>query len=181
MRGRMVAYGVASAVAILATALTTAPAVAQSRPESSSDPATIHRVNADSIASRMDASVLVRVVAGQQVEELALDDEARPAGFAERLGFAAAFTAVGAGLGYSWWHSCNDPESDAIFSCIVAPRRLGTSVRFGAYTGLAVGLAGLLGDLKVVERNKLVRAAASGLLVDHQARSGFRVGANLRF
>ncbi len=160
MRGRTVTYGVASAVAILATALTTAPAVAQSRPES---------------------SVLVRVVAGQQVDELDSDDEGRPAGFAGRLGFAAAFTAVGAGLGYSWWHTCNDPESEAIFSCIVAPRRLGTSVRFGAYTGLAVGLIGLVGDLKVVERNKLVRAAGSGLLIDYRARSGFRVGANFRF
>lgn len=184
MRGRIMAYGVASAVAILATALTTPPAVAQSRPESPDTmgaPATIHRVNADSIASQLDASVLVRIVAGQQVEELDLHDEGRPAGFAGRLGFAAAFTALGAGLGYSWWHTCNDPESDAIFSCIVAPRRLGTSVRFGAYTGLAVGLVGLLGDLKVVERNKLVRAVGSGLLVDHQARSGFRVGANFRF
>lgn len=80
-----------------------------------SDPATIHRVNADSIASRMDASVLVRVVAGQRVEELDLDDEGRPAGFAGRLGFAAAFTAVGAALGYSWWHTCNDPKSEANF------------------------------------------------------------------
>jgi hypothetical protein len=177
----MVAYGVASAVAILAVALTTAPAVAQSRPDTMSGTATIHRVNADSIASRMDAAVLVRVVAGQQVEELDSDDEGRRAGFLGRLGFAAAFTAVGAGLGYSWWHTCNDPESDAIFSCIVAPRRLATSVRFGAYTGLAVGLAGLLGDLKVAEQNKLVRAAGSGLLIDHHARSGFRIGANFRF
>jgi hypothetical protein len=129
----------------------------------------------------MDASVLVRLVAGQQVEELDSDDEGRPAGFVGRLGFAAAFTAVGAGLGYSWWHTCNDPESDAIFSCIVAPRRLGNSVRFGAYTGLAVGLIGLVGDLRAVEGNKIVRAVGSGLLVDHHARSGLRVGANFRF
>ena len=181
MRGRTMAYGVASAVAILATALTTAPAVAQSRPDTTSGTATIHRLNADSIASRMESAVLVRVVAGQQVEELDLDDEGRPATFGERLGFVAITTAVGAGLGYVWWHSCNDPESDAIFSCIVAPRRLGTSVRFGAYPGLALGLVGLFGDLKVVKRNKLVSAVGSGLLVDHQARSGFRVGANFRF
>lgn len=196
------------AVAILAAALTSAPAFAQSRPEKSDSPkatgirvpvlrsgpstlkpdtisgtATIHPVNADSIASQMNTSVLVRVPAWQQEQEreLDLDDGSRRATFVERLGFAAAFTAVGAGLGYSWWHTCNDPESDVIWSCIVAPRRLGTSVRFGAYSGLLVGLAGLVGDLRVVKGQKLFRAAGRSLLFDHQARSGFRVGVNFRF
>ena len=198
------------AVAILAAALTSAPAFAQSRPEKSDSPkatgirvpvlrsgpstlkpdtisgtATIHPVNADSIASQMNTSVLVRVPAWQQVQEqereLDLDDGSRRATFLERLGFAAIVTAVGAVLGYSWWHTCNDPESDVIWSCIVAPRRLGTSVRFGAYSGLAVGLTGLVGDLRVVGRQKLVSAAGRSLLFDHQARSGFRVGVNFRF
>jgi hypothetical protein len=40
---------------------------------------------------------------------------------------------------------------------------------------------GLVGDLRAVEGNKIVRAVGSGLLVDHHARSGLRVGANFRF
>lgn len=146
---------VSRAVVILAVALTSAPAVAQSRP--------------DSLDLPMAAQVRDPV------------DGSRAATFAERLGFAAVFTAVGAGVGYSWWHSCNDPESEAIWSCIVAPRRLGTSVRVGAYTGLAVGLIGLVGNVKVAERQNLVRAAGPSLLVDHHARSGVRVGVSFRF
>ncbi len=194
------------AVAILAAALTSAPAFAQSRreksdspkatgirvpvlrsgpstlkPDTISDTAAIHGVSADSIASQMKASVLVRVPARQQVQEPDLGDGSRRATFVERLGFAALSTAFGALFGYSWWHDCNDPETELFWSCIVAPRRLGTAVRLGAYSGLAVGLTGLLGDLMVTVRHSRLRAADPGLLIGHHARSGFRVGVNFRF
>lgn len=178
-------HGVSLTVAMLAASLTTAPAVAQSRPDTTNGTATVHMVTADSIASQIKASVLVGVAPSEQVQvkmpEVDLDEGSRPATFLERLGFASIFTAVGAGVGYSWWHDCNDPETELFWSCLVAPRRLETSVRFGAYSGLAVGLAGLVGDLRVRVRNSRFRAADPGLLIGHQARSGFRVGVNFRF
>jgi hypothetical protein len=167
------------AVALLAAALTTAPAVAQSQPELMDFP------QADSLAAQMKAAVPVRVAPLQRVEEkmldLDLDDGSRPASFLERLGFASILTGVGAGTGYLWWHDCNDPESDFMWSCLVAPRRLETSVRFGAYSGLALGLASLLGDLKVRVMHSRFRAADPHLLIGHRALSGFRVGVNFRF
>lgn len=165
------------AAAIVAAALTTAPAVAQSQPELLDFP------KADSIATQIKASVPERVAATPRVQELDLDldDGSRPATFLERLGFASILTGVGAGVGYSWWHDCNDPESDFMWSCIVAPRRLETSVRFGAYSGLALGVASLLGDLKVRVMHSRFRAADPRLLIGHRALSGFRVGVNFRF
>jgi hypothetical protein len=144
-------------------------------------------MSADSIESQMKASVPVRVAPSPQLQdkmqELALDfeDESRPATFVERLGFAAIFTGVGAGLGYEGWQACNDPESEIIIRCLIAPRRLGTSVRIGAYSGLAVGLVGLLGDLRVRVLHSRFRAADPGLLIGHHVRSGFRVGVNVKF
>jgi hypothetical protein len=186
---RMLTHSVHSvplAVAILAAVLTTAPAVAQSRPDTTSGTATAHPVTADSIASQMKASVPVRVAPSPQLQvklkELDLvDDGSRPATFLERLGFASIFTAVGAGLGYAGWQTCNDPETEIIIRCIIAPRRLETSVRIGAYSGLAVGLMGLVGDLRVRVLHSRFRAADPGLLIGHQALSGFRVGVNFRF
>ena len=177
--------GVSLTVAILASALTTWPAFAQSRPDTTSGTATVHSVSADSIAAQIKASVPVRVAPSPQVQvkelEPYLDDESRPATFLERLGFASLFTAVGAGLGYAGWQTCNDPETDIIIRCLIAPSRLGTSVRIGAYSGLAVGLMGLVGDLRVVTRHSRFRAADPDLLIGHRARSGFRVGVNFRF
>jgi hypothetical protein len=165
------------AVAIVAAALTTAPALAQSKPESSDFS------KADSVAAEIKALVPARVTEGQRVPKLDLDleDESRPATFLERIGFAAILTGVGAGLGYEGWHVCNDPESEIVIRCIIAPRRLETSVRIGAYSGLAVGLASLLGDLKVRVMHSRFRAADPGLLIGHRALSGFRVGVNFRF
>jgi hypothetical protein len=178
-------HGAPLAVAILAAALATAPAVAQSRPDKTSGAASVHPVTADSIASQIKASVPVRVAPSPQVEmkqlELDLEDESRPATFLERLGFASLFTAVGAGLGYAGWQTCNDPETDIIIRCLIAPRELGTSVRIGAYSGLAVGLMGLVGDLRVRVLHSRFRAADPGLLIGHRERSGFRVGVNVRF
>lgn len=173
------------AVAILLAAFTPSPAVAQSRPDTTSSTATVHSVTADSIESQIKASVPVRVAPSPQLQvklkELDLDDESRPATFLERLGFASMLTAAGAGLGYAGWQTCNDPETEIIIRCLIAPRRLETSVRIGAYSGLVVGLMGLVGDLRVVTLNSRFRAADPRLIINHQALRGFQVGVNFRF
>lgn len=191
------------AVAIFAAALVTTPAVAQApadlpegaririkllspipaarKQETTNGIATIHRTDADSIAFQLTGSDVVRVVPWGRVQELYLSAGIRRIKVAERLGFAAAFTFIGALAGYDWWHTCNDPESDVIWSCIVAPRRLGTSVRFGTWTGLTLGVAAALGPRSAEQWRPVLRTYRPTLLIGHQARSGLMVGVNLRF
>ncbi len=191
------------AIAIFAAALVTTPTVAQTppdlpegaririkllspilaarKPETTNGIATIHRTDTDSIAFQLTGSDVVRVVPWGQVQELYLSEGRRPFRVAERLGFAAAFTFVGALAGYDWWHTCNDPESDVIWSCIVAPRRLGTSVRFGTWTGLTIGALTALGIRDAEQWHPVLHTHRPTLLIGLQARSGLRIGVNFRF
>ena len=194
------------AVAILVAAFATTSAVAQSRPELSDLPegrririkllspnpsahkpdtisgtATIRRADADSIVFQMDRSDSLRVAPWWQVRELDVSDGRRPYTALEHLSSTAMITLIGVGVSYSWWHSCNDPESDVIWSCIVAPRHLGTSVRFGAWAGLALGVIDVFTNRYEELWRNVVRSNGPSLLIDHQARSGFRFGVNFRF
>jgi len=150
-------------------------------PEDERATARVVRADADSIAYRLDRSYATRVVPWWQVKELDVSDGRRLRTAADHLGSAAIVTLVGAGVAYSSWHSCNDPESDAIWSCIVLPRRLGTSVRFGAWAGLTVGVLGTLANRHEELWRNVVRSEGPRLLIDHDARSGFRIGVGWRF
>lgn len=143
--------------------------------------AVVHRADADSIAFRLDRSDEILIAPWARVQELEVSDGTRPYTIGEHLGSTAIFTIVGAGLGYSSWHSCNDPESDEIWSCILSPRYLSTSVRTGAWVGLAVGLIDVLVNREEETWRNVLHPSGPRLLIGHSARSGFRLGASLKF
>lgn len=151
------------------------------KPKTISGTAHIVRADADSIAYRTERTNGLTTVPWWQVEELDVVVGTRPYTALERLGAAAGLTALGTALSYTWWHSCNDPESDVIWSCIVAPRRLGNAVRFGAWAGLAIGTGFALALRYEEQWSSVIRAEGPTLLIDHQPQSGFRLGVNFRF
>jgi hypothetical protein len=144
--------------------------------------ATVHRADADSIAFRLDRSKSsVRVVPWWRVQELDVSEGRRRYTPVEHLGSTAMFTLIGSGVAYASWHSCNDPESDAIWSCIVLPRRLGSFVRFGAWSGFTLGVIDVLVNQYEEQWRSVVRSDGLRLLIDHQPQSGYRAGFNVRF
>jgi hypothetical protein len=95
----------------------------------------------DALSLRMidERSGELRNLEWGRINRLERSEGRRPYSAFSRVGAAAGVTAFGAVLGWSTWHTCNDPESDGIFACIVMPERLGTSVRAGTWVGLTVG------------------------------------------
>lgn len=143
--------------------------------------AVLHRIDADSIAFRLDRTDEILIAPWARVQQLEVSDGTRPYTFVEHLQFTALFTGLGAGIGYSSWHTCNDPESEDIWSCIVSPRRLGTSVRAGTWVGLTLGVVSMFVNREAELWRNVLRPTGPKLIFKQAARGGFQVGVSLPF
>ncbi len=143
--------------------------------------AIVHRADADSIAFRFDRTDEVLIAPWKHVQRLEVSTGMRPYSIGEHLGSTALFTLVGAGAGYATWHSCNDPESDEIWSCILSPRRLGTSVRAGAWLGVVLGLGGVVANRETERWRNVLGPSGPTPLIGYSPRDGISIGLSLRF
>lgn len=141
----------------------------------------VHRVDADSIAFRLDGDRELWIAPWARVLTLEVSEGIRPITFGERVGSAAGITFIGAAMGYASWHSCNEPEKEDTLSCIVFPRRLGTAVRGGTWLGLAVGLGVALANSEVEEWRRVNGPSAPRPFVELSAHSGLMLGVSFRF
>lgn len=100
-----------------------------------------------------------------------------------------ALTVVGSGaagalIGLASWFSCHEPEDDTqgydLMSCLIAPGRLDTAVRFGAWAGTGLGLGAALFRGRS-ERWTRVPIASNGLLFLAPSPSGARLGVTFAF
>lgn len=141
----------------------------------------VHRVDADSIAFRLDDDRELWIAPWARVQSLEVSEGTRNLTFGERAGFAASSTFLGTAIAYLSWHSCNDPEQEQTLSCIVFPRRLGTAVRGGTWLGLAVGLGAALSISKTEEWRRVNRPSAPRPFVELSARTGLMLGVSFQF
>lgn len=103
--------------------------------------------------------------------------------FQDRALTVAMFAGVGTVLGWATWHACHDPEDPEslnIVSCFLAPGRLGTAVRGGAWagTGLGLMLALVRGQSEKWTRVPLV---SNGPLFIVPSANGARLGMTFAF
>lgn len=141
----------------------------------------VHRVDADSIAFRLDDSRELWITPWTRVQTLEVSEGMRRYTFGERAGAAAGITFLGAVMGYSSWHTCNEPEKEDTLSCIFFPRRLGTAVRGGTWLGLAIGLGFALTNSEWEQWRRVNRPSVPSPFVELSARSGLMLGVSLRF
>lgn len=140
-----------------------------------------HRVAGDSIAFRLDGTDEVHIAPWARVQTLQLSEGMLPVTFMERIGVAVGLPALGAVLGYAAWHDCNVPDREFAFGCLPFQGQLGTAVQGGAWLGLAVGLPFAVAMRKVERWRNVDRPFPVSPFVGHSARSGFMLGASLRF
>ncbi len=136
----------------------------------------------DALSLRMvdERSGELRNIEWGRVDRLERSGGRRPYSVWDRAGMAAGVTAFGALLGWASWHSCNDPQNDMIFSCIVMPERLSSWVRAGTWVGLTGGLITALG-IKGTERWLAVERPSGVALTLTPSANGTAVGFRIRF
>jgi hypothetical protein len=140
----------------------------------------VERSDASSLRMIDERSGELRRLEWGRIQRIERSEGRRPLSFWGRAGTAVGVTAFGAGLGWLGWHSCNDPESEDIWSCILTPERLGNSVRTGTWVGLGAGLIAAL-TMSGSERWRTVDLPRGVALTLTQGATGTAVGLRLRF
>ncbi len=158
--------------------LRSAPAGAEARI------AYLREAHAGALSFRAEGEPRDTSVQWGDVVAVELSDGIGMAPASRQLGRVASGVTLGAALGWISWHSCRNPEEGEteILSCIVAPGRLGTAVRSGAWMGLGLGTMWALTRLRgerwqeVDLADRGARASTRGSLLVRPAGKGVAVG-----
>ncbi len=136
----------------------------------------------DALSLRMvdERSGELRHIEWGRVDRLERSGGRVPFSFWERAGMAAGITAFGTLVGWASWHTCNDPQNDMIFSCIVMPERLSSWLRAGTWVGLTGGLLTAL-SMKGTERWLAVERPSGVAFTLTPSANGTALGLRIRF